>query len=84
MARLALAAGTTDRELDTALICVGILPPLDLAPIRTALLIDGAVLRASANGDGHRLIDVDVDGATVASIHHDGRVITRRNDFVAA
>ncbi len=72
-----MAARSTDRELDTALICLGILPPLDLAPIRTAVNTVGASLRGSANGDGHRVIDVVVDGNTRASIHHDGRVESR-------
>jgi hypothetical protein len=74
--RLAHAARTTDRELDTALICLGILPPLDLVPIRDALLVPGVVLRGSANGDGHRVVEVTAGGRTIASIHHDGRVAT--------
>lgn len=83
--RLAHAARTTDRELDTALICLGILPPLDLGPIRDALAVPGATLRGSANGDGHRVVEVTVADRAIASIHHDGRVVSHeRRPHVAA
>lgn len=83
--RLAHAARTTDRELDTALICLGILPPLDLGPIRDTLTMPGVMLRASANGDGHRVIEVTVANHAIASIHHDGRVVVHgRRSHAAA
>ena len=34
-----------------------------------------AVLIASANRDGHRVVDVVEDGCSVARIHHDGQVV---------
>jgi hypothetical protein len=75
LSRLLCAAHEGDRELDTALICLGVLPPLDLSVIRSWLTLDDIGIRASTNRDGHRIIDVLVDRRPAAWIHHDGRVV---------
>ena len=72
-ALLAAAAGD-DSHLDTALTRLGVLPPVDLIPIRTWLSLQAVVLKAAANPDGHRIIEIVLDGAVAARIHHDGRV----------
>lgn len=69
------AAYDVDRELDTALIRLGVLPPLDLSVIRSWLTLDDIGIRASTNRDGHRIIEVLVERRTAAWIHHDGRVV---------
>lgn len=68
------AAGDVDRELDTALVCLGVLPPLDLAPIRDVLTIEGTSVRATVNGDGHRVIEVVFGRRPYARIMPDGAV----------
>lgn len=83
--RLSHAARGTERELDIALTCLGILPPLELAPIREVINLAGAQLHGSANGDGHRMIEVVVNGMIAAVLHHDGRVdLHPRHTGVAA
>lgn len=73
--RLRRAAHRSDRELDTALLALGVLPPLDLGEIRGWLGLPGVELVAGANHDGHRVISVAFGKRTVARIHHDGRVV---------
>lgn len=73
--RLRRAAVDIDRELDTALTCLGILPPLDLRPIRECLLEPSTVIVAETNRDGHRLLTVRDRYGVVAWIHHAGRVV---------
>jgi hypothetical protein len=75
LARLLRATHDADRELDTALICLGVLPPLDLSVIRSWLTLDDIALRAATNRDGHRIIEVMVERRPAAWIHHDGRVV---------
>jgi hypothetical protein len=75
LARLICAAHDADRELDTALICLGVLPPLDLSVIRSWLTLDDVGIRALSNPDGHRVIEVMVERRPAAWIHHDGRVV---------
>ena len=72
--RLIASASDVDCELDMALVRLGILPPLDLAEIRSWLTLDDVVVRARSNGDGHRVIDVVVERRVVASIQPDGTV----------
>lgn len=73
--RLRHAAFDSDRELDTALVRLGILPPLDLTAIRSWLTIRDVDLRPTANCDGHRIVEVALGGRVVARIHNDGRVV---------
>ena len=73
-----------DRELDTALTCIGILPPLELQPIRECLLEPSTVLVAETNRDGHRLLSLHDRHGVVAWIHHDGRVVRLQAEFAAA
>lgn len=82
--RLRLAASDVDRELDTALISVGILPPLELQPIRECLLTPSTVLVAETNRDGHRLLSVHDRHGVVAWIHHDGRVVRLQSELATA
>ncbi len=82
--RLRRAAFDVDRELDTALVSLGILPPLDLTPIRSWLTIDGVDLHAAANPDGHRILEVVLGGRVVARIHHDGRVVDASTELTSA
>ncbi|MCB0965845.1 MAG: hypothetical protein R2705_24330 [Ilumatobacteraceae bacterium] len=72
--RLTMAAFDVDRELDMALVRLGILPPLDLSVIRSWLTLDGVGTRARTNADGHRVIDVLIERRVVASIQPDGSV----------
>lgn len=76
--RLRRAASECDRELDTALTGLGVLPPLDLQPIRDCLLEPSIVIVAEANRDGHRLLSLRDRHGAVAWIHHDGRVVRQR------
>jgi hypothetical protein len=69
------AATDIDRELDTALVCLGILPPLDLSIIRSWLTLDDVELRAAQNPDGHRIVEVMLGHRPAARIHHDGHVV---------
>ena len=69
-----MSAFDVDRELDMALVRLGVLPPLDLSVIRSWLTLDGVGVRARSNDDGHRVIDVLVERRVVASIGPDGTV----------
>lgn len=82
--RLRRAANDVDRELDTALTCVGILPPLDLGPIRECLSEPSTVVVAETNHDGHRLLSVRDRHGVVAWIHHDGRVVRLQRSLANA
>ena len=82
--RLRRAASDDDRALDTALACIGILPPLELQPIRECLLQPSTVLVAETNRDGHRLLSVRDRNGVVAWIHHDGRVVRLQSQLAAA
>lgn len=82
--RLRLAARDVDRELDSALISVGILPPLELQPIRECLLTPATVIVAETNRDGHRLLSVHDRHGVVAWIHHDGRVVRVQAELATA
>ena len=82
--RLRLAASDVDRELDTALTCIGILPPLELQPIRECLLAPATVIVAETNRDGHRLLSVRDRNGVVAWIHHDGRVVRLQAELATA
>ncbi len=82
--RLRLAAADGDRELDTALTGVGILPPLELQPIRDCLLLPATVIVAETNRDGHRLLSVRDRHGVVAWIHHDGRVVRLQPELATA
>ena len=72
--RLIASAFDVDRELDMALVRLGVLPPLDLSVIRSWLTLDRVGVRARANADGHRVIEVLVERRVVASIGPDGTV----------
>ncbi|MAT06835.1 MAG: hypothetical protein CL424_17515 [Acidimicrobiaceae bacterium] len=74
--RLLDAAGDVDRELDMALVRLGVLPPLDLSTIRSWLTLRGVAVAARANTDGHRVIEVLIERRVVASIQPDGSVVT--------
>jgi hypothetical protein len=78
MAALCAAASESDAGLDLALMRVGILGPADLDQIRALLARSGVTLRATVNGDGHRIVEVAEQGETVAEIHHDGRLTLPR------
>lgn len=82
--RLRLAASDGDREFDAALSCVGILPPLELQPIRDCLLTPATVIVAETNRDGHRQLSVRDRHGVVAWIHHDGRVVRLQAEFATA
>jgi hypothetical protein len=76
MASLRTAATASDAALDLALLRVGILAPVDLDEIRTLFVRSTVTLRATANRDGHRIVEVVENGRTFAQVHHDGRVFT--------
>ncbi|MDJ0769521.1 MAG: hypothetical protein QNJ12_12035 [Ilumatobacter sp.] len=76
MAALRRAAAASDRDLDAALLRVGVLAPLDLEPIRAWLTAPSTRLEALANRDGHRVIAVRRHGRCVAWVHHDGSLVT--------
>lgn len=82
--RLRRAATADDRDLDTALACLGILPPLELQPIRECLLEPSTVLVAETNRDGHRLLSVRDRNGVIAWIHHDGRVVRLQSQLAAS
>ena len=82
--RLLHAAFDIDRELDAALVCLGILPPLDLATIRSWLTIEGVRLDPGVNRDGHRVLGVVLGGRTVARIHQDGTVVDSNSSALAS
>jgi len=75
MALVRAAAHGTDAALDWALLRIGILAPVDLTAIRSIVRRPAAELVASANRDGHRIVEIVEDGCSVARIHHDGRVV---------
>ncbi len=74
--RLRHAASGADVDLDTALTCLGILPPLDLEPIRSCLRHESVAIVAETNRDGHRRLALHDRYGAVAWIHHDGEVVT--------
>lgn len=76
--RLVRAVDAVDRELDTALVCLGVLPPLDLVPIRTVLSVAGTSVRATANRDGHRVLEIVSGHELWARIMPDGTVVEYR------
>lgn len=78
------AATDVDRELDTALTRIGILPPVDLQPIRNCLLDRTTVIVAETNRDGHRMLSVRDRHGVVAWIHHDGRVVRVQPELATA
>jgi hypothetical protein len=82
--RLRRAGHAVDRELDTALTCLGILPPLDLTPIRTCLADPSIIIIAGTNRDGHRRLEVRDRQGTVAWIDHDGDVAFVRGRHLMA
>ncbi len=71
---LLVAAHRNDRDLDLALLRVGVLAPADLDRIKTVLTIDGVSLRAAVNADGHCVIEVWRAGESFAHLHHNGEV----------
>ena len=75
MALLRAAAHGTDAALDWALLRIGILAPVDLTVIRSIVVRPAAQLVASANRDGHRIVEIVENGCSVARIHHDGQVV---------
>jgi hypothetical protein len=74
MIELRRAATGSDRELDLALMRIGILAPADLDEIRSVLTAEGVVLRASANQYGHAIVVVQRHAQILALVHSDGRV----------
>ena len=72
--RLLAAAEWTDRDLDRALCDVGVLPPVDLAPIRGLIGQPGITLSTRQNSNGHSIIEVCRNAEPLALIHQDGRV----------
>lgn len=72
--RLLDASVASDRDLDRALADVGVLPPLDLSPIRHVLNRAGTELGLARNRDGHVIVEVAWNAQVSAFIHHDGRV----------
>jgi hypothetical protein len=75
MASLRAAADGTDAALDWALLRIGILAPVDLTAIRSVVSRPAAVLVATTNRDGHRIVEIVEDGCPLARIHHDGHVV---------
>lgn len=74
LARLLAAADWADRDLDRALSDVGVLPPVDLAPIRQLIGEPGVTLATRRSPDGHSIVEVVRHSAPSVLIHHDGRV----------
>ncbi|MEO6652413.1 MAG: hypothetical protein ABIP17_07145 [Ilumatobacteraceae bacterium] len=72
--RLLAAGDWSDRDLDRALCDVGVLPPVDLAPIRMLLGEPGINLSTRRNIDGHSIVEICRSGHATALIHHDGRI----------
>jgi hypothetical protein len=68
------SATRNDRDLDTALIDLGVLPPVDLEQVRACLQLAHTEIAAGVNADGHRVITLIDGDHPVASIHQDGRV----------
>ncbi len=48
------------------------LAPADLEPIREVLTLDGIVLRATVNSDGHCMIELSRSGEPFGHLHHNG------------
>lgn len=71
---LLVAAHRTDRDLDLALLRVGVLAPADLDPIKSTLSLDGVTLCAAVNTDGHCTIDVFRAGKLIARLRHNGEL----------
>jgi hypothetical protein len=71
---LLVAAHRSDRDLDLALLRVGVLAPADLDQIKAVLTSDGVSLRAAVNADGHCVIEVWRAGEPFAHLHHNGEV----------
>ncbi|HUF98842.1 MAG TPA: hypothetical protein VMM60_12005 [Ilumatobacter sp.] len=69
-----VAARGSDRDLDLALLRVGVLAPADLGPIKTVLTLDGVALRSAVNPDGHCVIEVLRAGEPLGYLHHNGDV----------
>lgn len=82
--RLRRAAAGTDCELDAALSDLGILPPVDLQPIRASLLEPSSVVVAESHPHGHRLLSVRDRYGVLAWIHHDGRVVRLQRELAHA
>ena len=82
--RLRRAGCDIDLELDTALTCLGILPPVDLRPIRECLADPSIIIIADTNRDGHRRLEVRDRLGTVAWIDHDGAVAWVRHQEMAS
>lgn len=68
------AACSHDVDLDLALLRLGVLAPAHLGEIRDALCRSDVALAATQNGDGHRIIEINVGDAPMALLHHNGRV----------
>jgi len=71
---LLAAAHCNDRDLDLALLRVGVLAPADLDRIKTVLTTAGVSLRAAANAHGHCVIEVWRTGKPFAHLLHNGEV----------
>jgi hypothetical protein len=71
---LLVAAHGSDRELDLALLRVGVLAPADLDQIKSVLTPDGVSLRAVGNADGHCVIEVWRAGEPFAHLQPNGEV----------
>lgn len=82
--QLRCAATGSDVELDIALSRLGILPPLDLEPIRGCLLHPSVAIVAEANRDGHRRLALHDRYGAVAWINHDGSVVAAPGHGLAA
>lgn len=74
LADLRAAAASSDADLDLALLRLGVLAPARLDEIRSILDRPGVSLAAAANSDGHRIIEIRLDGHPTALLHHDGRL----------
>lgn len=68
------AATGPDRDLDRALSDLGVLPPMELGPIRQVLRHRDTTVLLAANDDGHAIVQVVTNARLVALIHHDGRL----------
>lgn len=71
---LLVAAHRSDRDLDLALLRVGVLAPADLGQITAVLTTVGVSLRAAVNADGHCVIEVWRTGKPFAHLRHNGEV----------
>lgn len=68
------AATERDRDLDLALMRVGVLAPVDLTGIKEILTMDRVSLRAGTNPDGHCVISVIRAGAPLGRLLHNGDI----------